>query len=187
MIIPGAPGEAGRTAAPGERLGRSPAGPSAADVRFAERMIPHHRQALEMAGLAAGRGAGAGVQAICRRIMAAQRPEVDLMTRWLRALGREAPAGHQGHGAGADGAGADGAAGDGYGMASPAEMARLRAARGAAFDALLLDLMIRHHQGAVRMAAEELAGGTDQTLRTMARDVASGQRVEVDRMRRLRG
>ncbi len=70
-------------------------------------------------------------------------------------------------------------------MASLGEMNRLRSSRGAAFDALLLRLMIRHHEGAVRMAGEELSGGTDQTMRKMAQDVASGQRVEIGRMRKL--
>src|SRR3954471_22229516 len=51
VVIPGAPGEPGRTAEPGGRIGDSEARPAAADVRFAEMMIPHHRQALEMAGL----------------------------------------------------------------------------------------------------------------------------------------
>lgn len=175
VIVPGAPGDAGRTAAPGERVGRSESRPSAADVLFTERMIPHHRQALEMADLAPSRTSNRDIRHVCERISAGQRPEVDVMSRWLRALGREVPGDHAGHAAGQDG----------YGMASLSEMNLLRASRGEAFDALLLRLMIRHHEGAVKMAAEELASGTDQTMRKMAQDVASGQRVEIVRMRRL--
>ncbi len=174
VIVPGAPGEPGRTAKPGERVGRSESRPSAADVLFAQRMIPHHRQALEMAGLAPSRAGDPGVLRLCERIAAGQLPEIGVMSSWLRALGREAPAGHPEH-----------TSGDGYGMASVEEMNRLRSARGAAFDALLLRLMTRHHEGAVRMAGEELSGGTDQTIRKMAQDVASGQGVEIGRMRKL--
>jgi uncharacterized protein (DUF305 family) len=71
-------------------------------------------------------------------------------------------------------------------MAGLDEMNRLRSSRDGAFDALLLRLMIRHHEGAVKMAGEELSSGTDQILRKMAQDVASGQRVEIDRMRELK-
>ncbi|GGK87856.1 DUF305 domain-containing protein [Sphaerisporangium melleum] len=177
VIVPGAPGDAGRTAGPGERPGRTKAAPSAADVRFTERMVPHHRQALEMAGLAPSRAADPGVRGLAERISVAQRPEIEVMTRWLRALGRAPADGHDGRGAG----------GEGYGMASLAEMNALRSARGTAFDALFLRLMIRHHEGAVKMAGEELAGGTDQILRKLAQDMASGQRVEILRMRRLAG
>ncbi|MEU8268486.1 DUF305 domain-containing protein [Sphaerisporangium sp. NPDC049002] len=177
VIIPGAPGDAGRRATPGERVGRSESRPSAADVLFTERMIPHHRQALEMAGLAPSRTSNPGVRRICERIAVGQRPEVGVMSRWLLALGRGVPAEHPGHEASPGP--------DVYGMASLGEMNRLRSSRGAAFDALLLRLMIRHHEGAVRMAGEELSGGTDQIMRKLAQDVASGQRVEIDRMRKL--
>ncbi|MBB4703254.1 DUF305 domain-containing protein [Sphaerisporangium siamense] len=179
VIVPGAPGEEGRTATPGERVGREDSRPSAADVLFAERMIPHHRQALEMAGLAPARASEPRVRALCARITAAQRPEIDVMSRWLRALGRDVPAEHSGHAG--DGSGEP----DTYGMASLEEMNRLRAARGEEFDALLLRLMIRHHEGAVTMAGEELTGGTDRFLRAMAKDVAAGQRAEIVRMRAL--
>ncbi|GAA3801640.1 DUF305 domain-containing protein [Sphaerisporangium flaviroseum] len=177
VIVPGAPGDAGRTARPGERLGRSESKASAADVLFAQRMIPHHRQALEMAGLAASRTSNGAVRRICERIAVGQRPEIGVMTRWLTALGREVPAGHSAH--------ETSPGQDGYGMANLEEMNRLRSSRDAAFDALLLRLMIRHHEGAVRMAGEELSDGTDQILRKMAQDVASGQRVEIYRMRDL--
>ncbi|MEV6980241.1 DUF305 domain-containing protein [Sphaerisporangium sp. NPDC051017] len=180
VIVPGAPGESGRTATPGERVGRPERRASAADVLFAERMIPHHRQALEMAGLAPERSSDARVRSLCARISAGQRPEIDVMARWLRALGRDVPADHPGHGDGTTPAGQAG-----YGMASLEEMNRLRSSRGEAFDALLLRLMIRHHEGAVTMAGEELAGGTDQIMRAMAADMASGQRVEIGRMRAL--
>ncbi|MGW4644591.1 DUF305 domain-containing protein [Sphaerisporangium sp. NPDC004334] len=180
VIVPGAPGDRGRTAEPGERVGTAGRGPSAADVRFAERMVPHHRQALEMADLAPSRAAGPGVRRLAGRISAGQRPEIDVMTRWLRALGRQAADGHDGH----DGHGASPGP-DAYGMASLEEMNRLRASRGAAFDALFLRLMIRHHEGALKMAGEELAGGADQIMRKMAQDMASGQRVEIGRMRAL--
>ncbi|NJP28040.1 DUF305 domain-containing protein [Microbispora sp. SCL1-1] len=166
VIVPGAPGQSGSAPA------RSPAqaGPVAADVRFAEAMIPHHRQALEMAGLAAARTGDPLVTAVAERVLDAQRPEIAVMESWLRGLGRTAPPAHD-HGPG------------GYGMAGEEELNRLRTARGRDFDTLFLTLMIRHHEGAVTMAAQELRRGRDRAMRTMAQDVLSGQQIEIARMR----
>ncbi|MFI6323056.1 DUF305 domain-containing protein [Nonomuraea sp. NPDC050556] len=171
VIVPGGPGSPARTATPGERIGSTPE-VAAADVRFAEAMIPHHRQALEMAGLAPERTTTAAIRAVAAQIALTQRPEIDAMTSWLTALGRQAPAGHHG-------------GSDAYGMASEDELNALRTARGTAFDRMFLDLMIRHHQGAVRMAVEELKAGRDRRMLLMARDVSSGQTVEIARMRAL--
>jgi uncharacterized protein (DUF305 family) len=173
VIVPQGPGAPGRTATPGERLGLPPAGPVAADVRFAEGMIPHHRQALEMAGLVPERTATPAVRRFADRIASAQGPEITAMSSWLTALGREVPAGHA-H------------APAGYGMASPQEMTALRAARGPAFDRLFLTLMIRHHGGALKMAGEELASGADQVMRRTAQDVYAGQSIETARMEKAR-
>lgn len=96
VIVPGGPGEAGRTARPGESLGESEARVTAADVRFAEGMIPHHRQALEMAELVPARSSSPVLRRLAERITAAQRPEIAAMTSWLEAVGR-APRGHVGH------------------------------------------------------------------------------------------
>ncbi|MCK2216790.1 DUF305 domain-containing protein [Actinomadura sp. ATCC 31491] len=172
VLVPGSPGAPARTATPGERVGRTPRPTVAADVRFAEAMIPHHRQALEMTSLVEARTTTTVVRNVARAITAAQTPEIRAMTSWLAELGRPAPAAHE-----------HGAAATGYGMASEEELTALRAARGPAFDRLFLRLMTRHHEGAVKMAGEELAGGRDHRMRLLARDVYSGQSIEIARMR----
>lgn len=174
VILPGGPGDTGRRAAPGERIGESEARLSAADVIFAEAMIPHHRQALEMAALVPDRTSNRDLHALAERIRVAQQSEIAVMSRWLTAQGRTPPDGHE-HMAGQ------------YGMATLEQMNRLRQARGEAFDKLFLQLMIAHHEGALTMAKAELAEGTDRRMRLMARDIASGQRVEIARMKRLGG
>jgi uncharacterized protein (DUF305 family) len=171
VVVPGGPGDQGRTAKPGERIGDHDTGSVAADVRFAEAMIPHHRQALEMAALAGLRTSDELVLALAERITRGQAPEIAVMTSWLRSLGRPAPEAHDHRVA--------------YGMATLEQMNRLRTARGAAFDSLFLELMIRHHEGAVTMAGEELRHGTDRAMRKMAQDVVAGQQIEVTRMRRI--
>ncbi|MGC5013030.1 DUF305 domain-containing protein [Streptosporangium sp. DT93] len=175
VIVPGGPGEAGRTARPGENLGESEARVTAADVRFAEGMIPHHRQALEMAGLVPSRASSPAVRGMAERIVAAQRPEIAAMTSWLRAAGR--PPGDQ-----AGGHAGQGGHGD---VVTLEQMNRLRAARGKAFDTLFLNLMIVHHEAAVTMAGLQLREGTDRIMLATAKDVVSGQGIEIARMRRL--
>ncbi|MEV4284607.1 DUF305 domain-containing protein [Nonomuraea bangladeshensis] len=172
VIVPGSPGAPARTATPGERVGRTSQPTVAADVRFAEGMIPHHRQALEMTSLVEERTTTDVVRRVARAITAAQTPEIRAMTSWLADLGRQAPAGHD-----------HTSTGPGYGMASEEELNALRAARGHAFDRLFLQLMTRHHEGAVKMAEEELAGGRDHRMRLLAKDVYSGQSIEIARMR----
>ncbi|MEV4101759.1 DUF305 domain-containing protein [Nonomuraea sp. NPDC049649] len=174
VIVPGGPGETARTATPGERLGQGPITPAAADVRFAEGMIPHHRQALEMCALAPDRTTTAPVLRFAEQIAVAQQPEITVMSRWLASLGRRVPSGHD-HGGAKDM--------EGYGMATEAQMRALRASKGSAFDRLFLQLMIRHHEGALKMAEEELADGKDQRMRVMARDMYAGQSIEIARMR----
>ncbi|SEG90949.1 Uncharacterized conserved protein, DUF305 family [Nonomuraea solani] len=173
VILPGKPGAAARTATPGQRVGPTPSPTVAADVRFAEGMIPHHRQALEMTSLVNERTTTPGTLAIARSITAAQTPEIKAMTGWLSELGRSVPAGH-GHQQAAA-----------YGMATQEQLNALRAAKGGAFDRLFLQLMTRHHEGAVKMAGEELADGRDRRMRMMAKDVYSGQSIEIGRMRKV--
>ncbi|GAA3096418.1 DUF305 domain-containing protein [Nonomuraea salmonea] len=70
-------------------------------------------------------------------------------------------------------------------MATQEQLNALRGARNGAFDRLFLQLMTRHHEGAVKMAGEQLAGGRDQRMRLLAKDVYSGQSIEIARMRRV--
>jgi uncharacterized protein (DUF305 family) len=148
-----------------------------ADVRFMHGMIAHHAQALEMTALVPGRATRADLGLLAERIEVSQRDEIALMRRWLRARGQDTAAAH-GHHHHAHGAG----------MLSPEEMARLGRATGADFDRLFLELMIRHHEGAVEMVRELFASpgaGQDTEIYQIAADVESDQLVEIARMRRM--
>lgn len=153
-----------------------------ADVAFVQMMIPHHRQALEMAALAPDRASSPEVVALASRIDAAQAPEVLLMAGWLSEQGVDVPQagddparwdhGEHGH--------------DGMvGMLTPTELLGLRRASGSEFDRLFLAGMIRHHEGAVAMARAELRGGTAPRVLELADDVNAGQAAEIARMRAL--
>lgn len=193
MLAPGRPGEPNRTVTAGPT---TPGRPTAADVRFVQMMIPHHRQALEMAALAPAQARDATVKALADRIDKGQSGEISVMQSWLRRHrvdGRDGagasrrPGGHSGHGPAAGTASPGAPAGHAGmpGMATPEQLARLRAAGGTDFDRLFLSLMITHHQGALTMARDALAHGTDVVVRDLAKEVLSTQNAEINRMRSI--
>ncbi|MFB6623905.1 DUF305 domain-containing protein [Streptomyces sp. NPDC056202] len=173
VVAPGKPGEAARRISPEEAAKLLPdQSPNSADFSYAQMMIVHHRQALTMTALAPERAASAQVKGVAERIAAAQKPEIGAMEGWLKNNGgpRE-QAGHDHHSM--------------PGMASEAQLEQLRNAKGKAFDALFLKLMITHHEGAVTMAAEVLSEGNNVLVEEMANDVIAQQSAEIGRMRSL--
>ena len=123
---------------------------SDADVDFMSGMIPHHAQAVVMAGWAPTHGARKDVAILCERIVVAQRDEIALMQTWLSDRGLPVPdATSTRHRMKMP----NGMVHDMLmpGMLSDEEMAALDRARGAEFDRLFLEGMIRHHQGAIDM------------------------------------
>lgn len=161
---------------------------NAQDVAFAQGMIPHHRQALDMARLAAGRAASTEVEELAGRIEKAQEPEIATMTGWLRSWGERVPGpadsasgtGHSGHSGHSDQPGMPG-------MMDGAEMEKLEEATGEDFDRMFLTLMIEHHEGAVEMAATQREKGAYQPARALADDIVTAQKAEIAEMERLLG
>jgi uncharacterized protein (DUF305 family) len=144
---------------------------NAADVMFAQMMIPHHEQAIEMADvLLAKEGIAADVAALAERIKAAQQPEIELMEGWLEDWGVEMPEGAMDHG---------------DGMMSQADMDALENAGGAEASGLFLDQMIEHHEGAIDMAEAQIAGGENADAIALAEKIVADQTAEIDEMREL--
>ncbi|MFJ7152806.1 DUF305 domain-containing protein [Streptomyces sp. NPDC100445] len=159
---------------------------NAQDVAFAQGMIPHHRQALEMAELAAGRASSARVKDLAARIEKAQAPEIRTMTGWLTSWGEQVPGagtGHSGH------SGMKGMEGMSRmpGTMGDDDMTALRKATGKDFDTRFLSLMVTHHQGAVEMAWAERDKGRYGPARTLARAVVTAQTAEIREMKQLLG
>jgi uncharacterized protein (DUF305 family) len=162
--------------------GPAAAGPhNDADVAFATGMIPHHAQAIEMADLAVQRSASAPVKDLAVKIKAAQAPEIAQLSGWLGGWGKPVPATGgsmaMDHGSGQH-AGM-------VGMMSQAEMDALAKASGAAFDTLWLQMMIKHHEGAVTMAKTQLAGGENPATKELAQAIISSQSAEITTMKQL--
>jgi uncharacterized protein (DUF305 family) len=157
---------------------------NATDVGFAQGMIPHHAQAVEMADMAIAANASPTVLSLAQKIKAAQNPEIETMTSWLRQWDQPVPAITSSmDGGGHDMTGMSGMMMDG--MMTQADMTRLSKATGTEFDRLWLELMVQHHEGAVRMANDELSSGKNAAAQTLARAIIASQTAEIDQMNAL--
>ncbi|MFF7299973.1 DUF305 domain-containing protein [Streptomyces sp. NPDC008265] len=200
IVAPGRPGEKARNLTPEQAAKATPDDtPNAADRSYVRNMIEHHRQALTMSALAPERAAADPVKRLAERITAAQKPEIGAMEKWQTRHPDPAAgdgthgADHTGHAAATAGTsvtGSSGAAGgsghgDMPGMATEQQLKELTDARGAAFDRLFLQLMTAHHEGALKMAGEALAGGNNVAVEEMATEVVATQSAEIHRMRTM--
>ncbi|WP_327386744.1 MULTISPECIES: DUF305 domain-containing protein [unclassified Streptomyces] len=180
----GGGGDDSGSAHDGHGSSASPSAPSparqgdhnAADAVFAQGMVPHHRQAVEMADLAATRAESAEVKKLAEEVKRAQDPEIKTLSGWLASWGEKVPAADEGHG--------------GHtmsGMMTAEEMQQLAAASGKAFDTAFLQMMVEHHEGAVAMAKTEQAEGTYRPAKDMAAAIITSQSAEIARMKALLG
>jgi len=165
-------------------LGRLPY--SDADVDFMAGMIPHHAQAVIMAGWAPTHGARPDVAVLCERIVVAQRDEIAMMQGWLRDRGLEVPdATSTRHKMKMNGMEHEMLM---PGMLTDEEMAALDRSRGPEFDRLFLTGMIKHHQGAIDMVDvlfKAYGAAQDETVYKFASDVYADQSIEIDRMQQM--
>jgi len=167
-------------------LGRLPF--SDADVEFMSGMIPHHAQAVVMAGWAPSHGARSDVAVLCERIVVGQRDEIAMMQTWLRDRGLEVPdAASTRHKMTMNGMTHEMLM---PGMLTDEEMAALDRARGAEFDRLFLVGMIKHHQGAIDMVDKlfkAYGAAQDEVVFKFASDVYADQSIEINRMTEMLG
>ncbi len=162
---------------------------SPTDIAFAQSMIPHHQQAIEMADLALDPAAGASeqVKQLAEQIKGAQDPEIQQMTQWLQAWGAPTamPGATDGGGtAGMDHSGHDMGGMTMSGMMTAEQMQQLEQARGADFDQMWLTMMIAHHQGAISMAQQAQASNSSQVT-TLTDAIITGQQQEIATMQQL--
>jgi uncharacterized protein (DUF305 family) len=206
------------TGGPRARLAAADTAPryTEADVRFMQHMIHHHAQALAMTSLVSARTSNQSIRTLAERITVSQQGEIGLMRQWLEKRHEPVPSvpeldPRHGQPGGADSAGhamaGHGMAGHGMaghamasqdssgqagalmpGMLTPQAMAQLAAAKGAEFDRLFLQYMIRHHEGALTMVRQFFAtpgAGQEPEIFRFASDVDADQRAEIGRMRTI--
>lgn len=141
---------------------------SSQDINFAEQMIPHHQQALEMSDFALANSSNPEILALAEQIKGAQDPEIKLMSGWPGVD----PTTHAGHAM--------------SGMLSEDEMNELEQARGSEFDQLFLIGMIKHHQGAIDMA-RMVIDSENKEVSDLARAIIEAQENEIELMKALLG
>ena len=176
IVQPGAPGQPSRVIAAATASDLSQVQYTGADIKFMQGMIGHHAQAVEMVALVPARTASGEVRKLALRIDVSQQDEMKMMREWLQSRGQQIPDARAHHMMGATLM---------PGMLTQEEMERLAAARGAEFDRLFLEGMIKHHSGAITMVHELFAtDGAGQTpeIFSYASDVDADQRMEIDRM-----
>ena len=150
------------------------------DVQFAQEMIAHHQQALDMAKMVPGKSTNPKVTDLAKRIEGAQDPEIKTMTAWLSKWGASPTAssmpgmdhGSTGHGSGT-------------GMMTADEMAKLGQATGAEFDRMWMEMMIKHHQGAIEMSKTHIEKGSNAESKKLAQDIITAQQAEITEMQGL--
>ena len=176
IVQPGAPGEPSRQISAEEASDLAGIQFSDADVKFLQGMIAHHAQALEMTTLLTSRSQQDTMRRLAQRIRLSQEDEITMMQGWLRARGEDAPSSNPPRMPDSELM---------PGMLSEAEMSRLGLARGTEFDRLFLELMIKHHRGALTMVRNLLSQrGTAQESQLFAftSDITADQGMEIDRM-----
>ena len=156
-------------------------GHNKADTTFAQEMIPHHGQAIDMAKMAKTQASSAEVKALAADIEAAQGPEIAKMTGWLKAWGEDVPSTDMAGMPGMD----HGSDQDMPGMMTSDEMKQLGNAHGADFDQMFLQMMIKHHEGALEMAKTEKAQGANPQAVKLAESIEASQTAEIAKMRQM--
>lgn len=148
---------------------------NAADVMFAQMMIPHHQQAVAMSDtLLKKSGVSAETTALAKEIQAAQQPEITTMQGWLTAWGHDMGGGMGGMNHGSD-----------DGMATDAEMKQFDQTDGTAAEKMYLEMMTKHHQGAIAMAQTETKNGKNTDAVALANNIITSQQREIATMKKL--
>ena len=139
---------------------------SANDIMFAQMMIPHHEQAIEMSELALKNSQDPEILALAEEIRAAQAPEIEDMKTW----GTSHMGSHAGHMM--------------DGMLSDDEMEALTRAQGSEFDRLFLEGMIKHHEGAIEMA-DMILDSESPRASALGKAIVATQQAEIEKMKEL--
>jgi len=148
---------------------------NAHDVMFAQMMIPHHQQAVELSALVPDRSTNPAVVKLAATISGEQQPEITAMKALLVQWEVDPNTASDHSDMPMDG------------MVDDATMAKLQSLKGAEFDTLWLQSMISHHQGAIAMAGGEAAGGQNVDMIAMAEKIVTAQQAEIDQMKQMLG
>jgi uncharacterized protein (DUF305 family) len=154
---------------------------TSADEDFVMMMIPHHFQAIVMSQMAATRSSNQDLRALADRIEVEQDLEITMMQSWQGWNGLEVTDAEEAY----EEMLQDPMMLHHMGMATPEQLEELSASTGAAFDQMYLELMIRHHQGAIDMIVDVIINGSDFILQQWANDMGVVQETQIAQMQEM--
>jgi uncharacterized protein (DUF305 family) len=134
------------------------------DKAFIQAMRPHHQSAVDMAVLAETAAKHDEIKKLAKDIIAAQKKEIVTMTRWEQQWKYS----------------------DGHNHDMPIDQSMtnmLKGKTGDEFDKAFIEMMIPHHEGAVKMAEAAKANAKHQEIKTMADEIINAQNKEISMMR----
>ena len=176
ILQPGSPGEPTKVIDSETAIAIANTSYTAADVDFMQGMIIHHYQAFLMSEMATSRTNNQTILDLAGRIDISQQDEISFMENWLLDMGQTVPdpskSNHMHHH-------------KMMGMAPPEQMQQLSQSDSTDFDRMYLNLMIKHHEGAIDMVdrLNEYPGSAyDPQLYEFVSDLTNDQGVEIERM-----
>jgi uncharacterized protein (DUF305 family) len=138
-------------------------------IMFAQMMIPHHEQAVSMSETALKKSRNQEILKLSRQIKSLQSSEKSQLAYWLKATGSSMAMDHKMTMSG---------------MLTVKELASLKRLTGTEFDRTFLQLMIKHHQGALEML-DLISDSKNMEAKALAKAIKSAQSKEITSMKLL--
>lgn len=139
------------------------------EIMFAQMMIPHHKQAISMSESAMKKSQNAGILKLSREIKEVQSSEIAQLTYWLKATNSSMTMDHEMSMSG---------------MLTKKELGSLNSLSGLQFDRKFLQLMIKHHKGAIEMLVL-ISDSRNSEAKALAKSIESAQSNEIKTMKLL--
>ncbi len=151
--------------------------PRETDIAFASAMIPHHASAIQMARLARQQAEHRDIKELAASIIASQEDEIgQLEAAYERITGQKSQS--RAHAQGGMSHDMMGMSADEMGMdMDPAELDGAEP-----FDKAFIEMMVPHHEGAVKMAQVQLDSGSDEELKALSLQIIEAQDREIAEM-----
>jgi uncharacterized protein (DUF305 family) len=139
------------------------------EIMFAQMMIPHHEQAVSMSETALKKSKNPEILKLSKQIKSLQSTEISQLRYWLKATDSSMTMDHDMKMSG---------------MLTTKELTSLKRLTGTAFDRMFLQLMIKHHQGAIEMLGL-ISDSSNAEALALSKAIRSAQGKEISSMKLL--
>ncbi|MFD7513523.1 DUF305 domain-containing protein [Streptomyces niveus] len=143
----------------------------ATDAAWLQLMTPMNEGAVELLTMAADRATDPGLRSWATDLAAAHRAELDRMRPLLKQLGLPATNVHEGH--------------EMPGMVTPGDLAQARAAKGAAFEKVVVVQIREHLEHSARVSRSEVDAGSEAAAKKLAASLVEARAAELDALKRV--